>query len=277
MTLFLVFLLVAAIGGLAFVGFHAIQLRVTVARLDADLAAQRDQYGQDQKRWNDYSVNVKAKHQALVDKYKENAKRWNESSKALKGEIHRLAKWKNVADAEVKAVEMRRTAQVTLEKAQADAAMLISRAQQTAAAQLAEADQQAAALITKSNNQATALTVEAKEKAKTLKDEAQAILDSVTAQAAKIIDGANKKAEQIAGSAYEAMKNATLYELTVKSMKNIIEGYGDKYIIPHQSLLDDLAEDFSHTHAGQELKRARECNDPKRYRCRLRICGSQQA
>ena len=55
------------------------------------------------------------------------------------------------------------------------------------------------------------------------------------------------------------MKNAALYEQTVKSMKNLIEGYGDQYIIPEQSILDDLADDFSHTQAGQELKRAREC------------------
>jgi hypothetical protein len=55
------------------------------------------------------------------------------------------------------------------------------------------------------------------------------------------------------------MKNASLYEQAIKSMKNVIEGYGDQYIIPPQSLLDDLADDFSHTQAGQELKRAREC------------------
>jgi hypothetical protein len=41
-------------------------------------------------------------------------------------------------------------------------------------------------------------------------------------------------------------------------MKNIIRGYGDQYIIPTHSLLDDLAEDFGHTQAGQELKVARE-------------------
>jgi hypothetical protein len=42
-------------------------------------------------------------------------------------------------------------------------------------------------------------------------------------------------------------------------MKNVIEGYGDQYLIPPQSLLDDLAEDFSHTQAGKNLQRARDC------------------
>jgi hypothetical protein len=80
----------------------------------------------------------------------------------------------------------------------------------------------------------------------------------VTAQAAKIIEAANKKAEEVGGSAYEAMKNAALYERTEKAMRNIINGYGDQYLIPQQSLLDELAEGFNHTQAGQELKRARE-------------------
>ena len=108
------------------------------------------------------------------------------------------------------------------------------------------------------NDTANAVASEAKEKAKSLNDEAQAILNSVTGQAAKIIEAANKKAEEIGGSAFEAMRNAALYEQTVKAMKNIIDGYGDQYIIPQQSLLDDLADGFSHTQAGQELKRARE-------------------
>jgi hypothetical protein len=238
---FLMFLLLGALAGLAFLGFHAIQMRSTIAQLESDL------------------VTVKNKHYALVNKYNENAKRWNESSTALKGEIHRLAKWKNIADVEVKATEMARTAQVTLEKANANADNLISTAQQEATRLLAEALQQATTEKTNANNWAIAAGVEAKEKAKALKDEAQAVLDSVTTQAAKIIDAANKKAEEIGGSAYEAMKNASLYEQTVKAMRNVIEGYGDQYIIPPESLLDDLAEDFSHTQAGQELKRAREC------------------
>jgi hypothetical protein len=41
-------------------------------------------------------------------------------------------------------------------------------------------------------------------------------------------------------------------------MKNLIEGYGDEYLIPEHSLLDDLAEDFGQTEAGVELKNARE-------------------
>lgn len=73
-----------------------------------------------------------------------------------------------------------------------------------------------------------------------------------------IIAAANKEAKTIAGSAYEAMKKADTYEKTALAMENIINGYGDKYIIPTFSLLDKLAEDYSHTQAGNELKRSRD-------------------
>ena len=41
-------------------------------------------------------------------------------------------------------------------------------------------------------------------------------------------------------------------------MKNTVRGYGDDYIIPSYSLLDQLADDFGYTEAGEELKKARE-------------------
>lgn len=39
-------------------------------------------------------------------------------------------------------------------------------------------------------------------------------------------------------------------------MKNLIEGYGDAYIVPTYNLLDDLADEFRFTEAGQKLKDA---------------------
>jgi hypothetical protein len=72
------------------------------------------------------------------------------------------------------------------------------------------------------------------------------------------ISEAESEAQKIAGNAYEAMRKAEHFEKTAKAMKNIIEGYGDQYIIPTHSLLDHLAEDYSHTSAGEDLKRTRE-------------------
>ncbi|MEM6298360.1 MAG: DUF4041 domain-containing protein, partial [Bacteroidota bacterium] len=76
--------------------------------------------------------------------------------------------------------------------------------------------------------------------------------------ASKIEQDANKKAEEIAGEAWQAKKNADQYQATVKAMKNIIKGYGDEYLVPNQSLLDALAEEYSHKEAGVELTKVRE-------------------
>ncbi|MCS5949790.1 DUF4041 domain-containing protein [Klebsiella pneumoniae subsp. pneumoniae] len=48
------------------------------------------------------------------------------------------------------------------------------------------------------------------------------------------------------------------YEAVAKSMKNKIEGYGDEWIIPNRSVLDELAENYEFTDAGKELQKARE-------------------
>jgi hypothetical protein len=258
MVILLGFLLVLTVAGLVFLGYHALQLHTKATRLETELAAQQARYDQEIKQWNDYSEKAKGQYQLLVNKYNQDAKRWNEHSAALKAENQRLARWKNVADAELKAAAMVRAARATREKAETDAKNRIATAQQQAAALLADAQQKASSQLASANETASAVAAEAKGKAKALQEDARAILDSATSQAAKIIDGANKKAEEIGGSAYEALRNAALYEQSVKAMKNKIDGYGDQYIVPHQSLLDGLAEDFSHTQAGQELKRARE-------------------
>jgi len=74
----------------------------------------------------------------------------------------------------------------------------------------------------------------------------------------RIIKEAEEKAKSIAGEAYEALKQVDRLEKAAKALKNVIEGYGDEYIIPTTSLLDNLAEEYSHTQAGEDLKKSRE-------------------
>lgn len=89
-----------------------------------------------------------------------------------------------------------------------------------------------------------------KEKAETMKMEARK-------EAAKVISFAEKKAKEIAGDAYEAKEKADLYENAIRAMRNTIEGYKDDYIIPNHSVLDDLADEYSHKEAGEKLKACR--------------------
>lgn len=69
---------------------------------------------------------------------------------------------------------------------------------------------------------------------------------------------AEKKAAEVAGESLVAMRNADRWAQTVQAMKNAIEGYGNRYLVPMHALLDDLAEAYGFTEAGQELKLVRE-------------------
>ena len=216
-------------------------------RLAAALSEQKTKYNHYLKEWTTYANALTAAMSEQKTKYDHYLKEWITYAKALKAVNQRLAKYEGIADADSKAVDLLRQAQSALDTANSQVGFVTSEAQQKAR-QTLEATQQ----------EATTLMAQARQEGKILKDDARTLLDNATLKAKMIFDDATKRAEEIAGSAYNAMKNADLYERTTKAMKNIIEGYGDQYLIPAHSLLDDLAEDFGHTQAGVELKKARE-------------------
>lgn len=185
--------------------------------------------------------------QTKVAEAESQARSLGEKISRLETENARLSKWQVVEDAQGKANELLGTARNTLDSAKREAAELRS-----------TSEAQAKNEIDNAKKQAETITTEARQAAKQLRDESKATLDSVTVEAGRILESARKRAEEVAGSAYEAMNNAKQYEQTAKAMKNIIEGYGDEYIVPGHSLLDDLAEEFGHAEAGHELKKARE-------------------
>ncbi|RKI35808.1 DUF4041 domain-containing protein [Corallococcus sp. AB004] len=88
--------------------------------------------------------------------------------------------------------------------------------------------------------------------------EAETVRNNAAAEASRIIESANKRAQEVAGEAFAAIQNAKQLEQTATAMRNIIEGYGDRYVVPTQGVLDELAEDFGFTEAGARLKSARE-------------------
>jgi hypothetical protein len=47
-------------------------------------------------------------------------------------------------------------------------------------------------------------------------------------------------------------------ERTVEALRNVVEGYGSRYVVPPRSLLDDLSAEAAHLPVGQKLKEARE-------------------
>ncbi|HBQ8806884.1 TPA: DUF4041 domain-containing protein [Klebsiella pneumoniae] len=141
----------------------------------------------------------------------------------------------------------------------------IEEAQIKAVRSVNEAHHQAELILSNANSEAVAITQDARDarlKAKERLDNANSKADELISHAndnaMKIIADAEIRAKEIAGSAYEAKEFAETYQAVAKSMKNKIEGYGDEWIVPNRSVLDELAENYEFTDAGKELQKARE-------------------
>ncbi|WP_375540645.1 MULTISPECIES: DUF4041 domain-containing protein [unclassified Leclercia] len=141
----------------------------------------------------------------------------------------------------------------------------IEQAQVKSARTINEAHSQAQFIISNANREATALTkdardtrLKAREQLDKASNRADELISNANDNAIKIIANAEARAKEIAGSAYEAKEFAKTYEAVAKSMKNKIEGYGDEWIVPNRSVLDELAENYEFTDAGKELQKARE-------------------
>lgn len=168
---------------------------------------------------------------------------YHKEVKSLREKIFSLSKYESILDAEEKASEIVGAANEHAKTLKARYEFIIT----TAAIQAKKIAEEANFLKRKTNE-------EINEKKKKYED----ILAEATIQANKIIENANARAKEIAGEALEALNNTKNLEKTAAAMKNIIDGYGNKYIVPTYGLLDELADDFGYTEAGKELKNARE-------------------
>jgi hypothetical protein len=86
----------------------------------------------------------------------------------------------------------------------------------------------------------------------------QSARDKANLEAIRIRQAAELKAEETAGDSYRALRESVELKQMLKAIKNSIDGYGDEYLIPNHAALDDLADEYSHKEAGEDLKSARE-------------------
>lgn len=169
-----------------------------------------------------------------------------------------LSVYENALDAD-------REARERLEKAKTEAEYIVNGANFNAETIVKKAELKVEKLLENANKELQ----EAKEEAASVKKEnrlliqkakgdAEKLRDDASRQSSYILLEAERKAKDIAGEAYEIANKAKHYEEVARAMKNVIEGYGDEYLKPMFSLLDDLAEEFGYDEAGQHLKDARE-------------------
>lgn len=141
-----------------------------------------------------------------------------------------------------------------LREPEAEARRILAEAMNEATSLTAEAHK----ILEQTRNAASDERSQAARKAAEIREQAHALLNQATREAGRIVAEANKRAEQIGGDAYAALRDKQSLERAVKAIRNVVEGYGDRYIVPTRSLLDELATDFGHTAAGEALKAARE-------------------
>src|ERR1017187_4572073 len=127
-------------------------------------------------------------------------------------------------------------------------------AQRQLAAALTEATSlraEAQTLMEQARNAAANERSMAVQKAKDIHEQADARLNQALHDAGRIVAEAEKRADQIGGAAYTALRDKEMLEQAAEAMRNVIEGYGDRYLIPTHSLLDDLAAEYGYDAAGQ--------------------------
>lgn len=117
---------------------------------------------------------------------------------------------------------------------------------------------QAVALVEAAKKVADEEGKEGHRRAQAIYHQAEALLAQSTRDAARILVEAERRATELAGDAYIALRDKQTLDQAIVAVRNVIDGYGDRYIIPTHSLLDDLAADLGHTAAGEGLRVARE-------------------
>jgi hypothetical protein len=183
--------------------------------------------------------------------------------------IEKLSKWQSIVDAEEKAKEILadayREAEISVSKAKGEALRLTKEADEILKIANEESENTrklamayASGLESRAEHILNEASINEKRIIKEAQSKAEYILNQATRNEEKIIKEAQIKAEEIAGEAYKLKNEADNLKNTVQALNNKIKGYGDEYIIPSYSLLDDLAQDYGFTQAGDDLKNARE-------------------
>jgi vacuolar-type H+-ATPase subunit H len=194
--------------------------------------------------------------------------------------IDSLRPYATVRDISYWAEDIRQKYQAYIKETNKYASDIVSQAQLKANDLIKESEAKADKMIQNAKENERSIIANAREeahdKSREITREAQARLDEayrikdasrtqaseITADAKKsansILDEAHEKAREIAAEALEAKKNFEIFDQGLKAIKNTINGYGNEYIVPTRSLLDNLAETYGFTQAGIDLKAIRE-------------------
>lgn len=160
------------------------------------------------------------------------------TNRELKDKIAELSKYQNIIDVKIECEYLLKKAQKDYEKLRERGNLELSEAQESA----------------KESRRNIKELSEKKQR------EIELLYENAVRESTRIINQAENKAETIGGDAYRSLREADEIASRIQAMKNVIKGYGNEYLVPSYTLLDQLAEDFSHKDAGENLKKLRQNN-----------------
>ncbi len=187
---------------------------------------------------------------------------------ALEARVAFLAPYEGVADA---ALEARRVREVAAAEAAAMRAEVageraarleqaereVDEATQRAASQRVAAEAEAASIRTRAQGEADAVVSAARRDADQWRVSAEKMVSQAGLEANRIVSEAERRAIEVARDGLEARARMKEYEEQARAIKNVIDGYGDRYLVPSMGLLDALADEFGSREGGEQLKQAR--------------------
>jgi hypothetical protein len=192
-------------------------------------------------------------------------------------EIDALARFRDIRDAADTAEQLRNASKALYEGARRKEQEILSAAERAAREITAKAEREAADVLEAAKQKAAAVRKDANLDAKTRRERAESLLADASAQAERIIASADQRAAKIAGDAYRALQEADRLGEVAQAMRNVIDGYGDRYFKPTFGLLDELAETYGFDDSGRQLKMARERTRQMVAEQRAATCGYVEA
>jgi hypothetical protein len=117
---------------------------------------------------------------------------------------------------------------------------------------------QAENLLDETRKSAKEITSQARKDAKEKTEKVEETLSLATAYVLDIRRKAEARVREIAGEAYDALRQREFNEATARALQHTVEGYQGMYPVPPAHLLDELAEEYGFHRAGERLKLARE-------------------
>ena len=220
------------------------KLRAAQDNCKAEVDAVNARYAEDAQRiQQDYALRLAALEEEagkIRAHYEEAARQAQESLQEelakAQAELVALSKYAHLRDAEAEVATRLKQAIADAEAMHAEATASVE-----AASQIANVEKR-----------------EAQERAREIYRQAEALMVQANADAGKLLAAAEARAHGVGGEAYEALQSKVALDQAVRAISNVIDGYGDRYVVPTHSAIDDLAADFGHLAAGESLRIARE-------------------